>query len=231
MSPRPEYRTYQFAGHEEHVLCFGAEASRQILIVPPLFDEMNRSRRMLVQAMRGLAERGTGSFLVDLPGCNESLTSLEKQSLSTWREAVGAAATQFGATHIASLRGGALVDNGAANLPHWRLAPAKGSSLLKTMIRTRIAGDKEAGKATSEAGLMEAAKAAPIELAGNMLGPAMVAELASAEPAEVAQLTLRALGQDIAGSTLWLRAEPQDDPAMSDAIATDLHEWSASCGG
>lgn len=186
---------------------------------------------MLVQAMRGLVERGTGSFLVDLPGCNESLTALEKQSLSTWREAVGAATEQLGATHIASLRGGALVDNGVANLPHWRLAPAKGSSLLKTMIRTRIAGDKEAGKSTSEAGLMEAAKTGPIGLAGNMLGPAMVAELESAEPVDVAQLTVRTLGQDIAGSTLWLRAEPQDDPVMSAAIAADLGQWSTSCGG
>lgn len=231
MSPRPEYRTYHFDGHDEHVLCFGAEASRRILIIPPLFDEMNRCRRMLVQAMRGLAERGTGSFLIDLPGCNESLAALENQSLSTWREAVGAAAAQLGVTHIASLRGGALVDDDVPNLPHWRLAPAKGSSLLKTMIRTRIAGDKEAGKATSEAGLMEAAKTAPIELAGNMLGPVMVAELASAEPRDVAQLTLRTLGQDIAGSTLWLRAEPQDDPAMSAAIAADLDQWSTSCGG
>lgn len=230
MRPRPEYRTYQFAGHDEHVLCFGAEASRRILIIPPLFDEMNRCRRMLVQAMRGLAERGAGGILIDLPGCNESLAALGNQSLSTWREAVGAAAAQLCATHIASLRGGALVDDGATNLPHWRLAPAKGSSLFKTMIRTRIAGDKEAGKAASETGLMEAAKTGPIELAGNMLGPAMVAELASAEPAEVAQLTLRALGQDIAGSTLWLRAEPQDDPAMSAAIAADLDQWSASCG-
>ncbi|RDV02710.1 hypothetical protein DXH95_12220 [Sphingorhabdus pulchriflava] len=186
---------------------------------------------MLVQAMRGLAERGTGSFLIDLPGCNESLVALENQSLSTWRKAVSAAATQLGATHIASLRGGALVDDGTPDLPHWRLAPAKGSSLLKTMIRTRIAGDKEAGKTTSEAALIEAAKTGPIELAGNMLGPAMVEELASTEPAEVAQLAVRALGQDIAGSTLWLRAEPQDDPAMSDAITADLHLWSASCGG
>ena len=231
MSLRPEYRTYHFAGHDEHVLCFGAEASRQILIIPPLFDEMNRCRRMLVQAMRGLAERRTGSFLLDLPGCNESLAALENQNLSTWREAVSTAAAQLGATHIASLRGGALVDDGAPDLRHWRLAPTKGSSLLKTMIRTRIAGDKEADKTTSEAGLMEAAKTGPIELAGNLLGTAMVEELASTEPAEVAQLRLRALGQDIAGSTLWLRAEPQDDPAMSAAIAADLDKWSASCGG
>lgn len=231
MSPRPEYRTYHFAGHDEHVRRFGAGSSRQILIIPPLFDEMNRCRRMLVQAMRGLAERGVGSMLIDLPGCNESPSALEEQSLSTWREVVTAAASQLGATHIASLRGGALIDDRVADLPHWRLAPAKGSSLLKTMIRTRIAGDKEAGKSTNEAGLMDAAKTAPIELAGNLLGPAMVAELANAEPAEVTQLTVRALGQDIAGSTLWLRAEPQDDPAMSAAIAADLDQWSATCGG
>lgn len=231
MSPRPEYRTYHFAGHDEHVLCFGAGLSRQILIVPPLFDEMNRCRRMLVQAMRALAQQGVGSLLIDLPGCNESLAVLENQSLSTWREAVNAAATQLGATHIASLRGGALVDDGTPNLQHWRLAPAKGSSLLKTILRARIAGDKETGKATSEAGLMEAAKSAPIELAGNLLGPEMVGELAGAEPADVAQLTVRTLGQDITGSALWLRAEPQDDPAMSTAIATDLDQWSVTCGG
>ena len=92
MSLRPEYKTYHFAGHDEHVLCFGAEYSRQILIIPPLFDEMNRCRRMLVQAMRGLAERNVGSLLIDLPGCNESLAALEQQSLTTWREAVSAAA-------------------------------------------------------------------------------------------------------------------------------------------
>ena len=136
---------------------------------------------MLVQAMRGLAERNVGSLLIDLPGCNESLAALEQQCLTTWREAVSAAASQLGATYIASLRGGALIDDGATDMPRWRLAPAKGSSLLKTMIRTRIAGDKEAGKATTEAWLMEAVKNAPIELAGNLLGPAMVSELANAE--------------------------------------------------
>jgi hypothetical protein len=59
----------------------------------------------------------------------------------------------------------------------------------------------------------------------------LVAELATAEPSELPRLTVRALGQDIMGSPLWLRAEPQDDPAMSAAIADDLDQWSASCGG
>ena len=99
------------------------------------------------------------------------------------------------------------------------------------MIRTRIAGDKEAGRSTSETELLAAAQSGPIELAGNRLGPAMVAELASTEPQDTAQLVVRALGQDISGSPLWLRAEPQDDAAMSAAVAADLDQWSASCGG
>lgn len=231
MSLRPEYRSYDFAGHAEHALCLGAGSARRILIIPPLFDEMNRCRRMLVQAMRALAERGVGCIWVDLPGCHESLALLESQSLSTWRAAVSGAASQLGATHIAALRGGALIDDGVAHLPHWRLAPAKGASLLKTMIRTRIAGDRESGKATSEAELIEAAKAGPIEFAGNRLAPAMVSELAQAEPVAVERLTMRLLGQDISGSPLWLRAEPQEDAIMSEAIAADLDMWSASCGG
>jgi hypothetical protein len=230
VNPRPEYRSYHFAGQAEHVLCFGAGAARQILIVPPLFDEMNRLRRMLAQTMRDMAERGVGSLLVDLPGCNESGANLAQQSLADWTEAVGVAASQLGATHIASLRGGALVDHGNQALPHWRLAPAKGASLLKTMIRARIAGDREAGRNTTESGLLAAAQAAPIELAGNLLGPAMVASLGNASPQSLKSLTLRNLGDDIAGSPLWLRAEPQEDSAMSAAIADDLAGWSASCG-
>jgi hypothetical protein len=227
---RSEYRTYSFNGHDEFCLCFGAWHARQILIIPPLFDEMNRTRRMLVQAMRDLDKRGVGSMLVDLPGCNESMAGLAEQSLDSWRAAVAACAEQLGATHVSSLRGGALVDDASA-LPHWRLAPAKGSSLLKAMIRTRIAGEKEAGKATTEAELMGAARAAPLELGGNMLGPDMVARLVTAEPAPLANLTERKLGEDISGSPLWLRAEPQDDAAMSASIAADLDRWSASCGG
>jgi hypothetical protein len=226
----PEYRAYNFNGQDEHCLCFGAGAARQILIIPPLFDEMNRMRWVLVSAMRDLGERGVGSALIDLPGCNESLAPLEAQDLAHWRQAVAECAEQLGATHIASFRGGALVDDGTA-LPVWRLAPVKGSSLLKTMIRTRIAGEKEAGRSLTEAELLTHAETGPIELAGNMLGSAMVALLQSAVPATPPNCTERKLGEDIAGSPLWLRAEPQDDPAFAAAIAAELDSWSASCGG
>jgi hypothetical protein len=228
---QPEYRTYKPAGHDESCLSFGAENARQILIIPPLFDEMNRMRRVLASAMRDLVGQGVGSVLIDLPGCNESLAELREQDLEGWRLAVAACAQQLGATHIASFRGGALVDDGAEALPHWRLAPVKGSSLLKTMIRTRIAGEREAGKAVTEAQLMAQAQSEPIELGGNLLGPAMVAQLSNAEPAALASLTERKLGEDIMGSPLWLRAEPQDDPVFAASIAADLDQWSTSCAG
>ena len=227
----PEYLTYRFAGHDEFCLSFGGDSVRRVLIIPPLFDEMNRMRRMLATAMRDLAERGVGSVLIDLPGCNESLASLHEQSLNGWRDAVTACAEQLDITHIASLRGGALIDGGKPILPHWRLAPVKGASLLKTMIRTRIAGEKEAGNVVTEGSILAQAETAPVELAGNMLGPDMVAQLAISEPAQPPQLVERKLGEDIMGSPLWLRAEPQDDPVFATNIAADLDRWSASCGG
>ena len=226
-----EYLRYTVAGHDELCLSFGRDSARRILVVPPLFDEMNRMRRVLVSAMRDLDGRGVGSILIDLPGCNESLASLEHQSIGSWRGAVAACAGQLSVTHIASMRGGALLDGGNADLPHWRLAPAKGASLLRTMIRTRIAGEKEAGNSISEAQLLEQSEAAPLELAGNMLGSVMVKQLAIAEPVALTNLTESKLGEDIIGSPLWLRAEPQDDATFAANIAAELDRWSASCGG
>lgn len=227
----PEYLTYTASGRDEFCLSFGEANNCRILIIPPLFDEMNRMRRVLASAMRDLAERGIGSVLLDLPGCSESLASLQDQSLNDWRDAVTACAEQLNVTHIAALRGGALIDGGKPEFPHWRLAPVKGALLLKTMIRTRIAGEKEAGNVVTEAAILAQAETAPVELAGNMLGPAMLAQLAVAEPAALRQLTERKLGEDIMGSPLWLRAEPQDDSIFAASIAADLDRWSASCGG
>lgn len=210
------------------------ETTRGILIIPPLFDEMNRMRRVLVSAMRILAGRGVSTVLPDLPGCNESEMPLEQQDLNSWRDAMSAAAQNFGATHIASLRGGCLIDDGPSALPHWRLAPVNGGSLLKNLLRTRIAGDKEAGIENNMESLLESGRKAAIELAGNRIGPAMIASLEMAEPAHIDNITHCELGGaegQIKGSALWLRAEPQDDPEMAASLADRLDKWSASCGG
>ncbi len=230
MIPPPVHLTYTFDGQNEYCLSFGDVAgARRILIIPPLFDEMNRVRRMLLEAMRALATRGCASLLPDLPGCNESAADISVQTIARWQDAMATIATELGATHVASVRGGALID-GAIDLPHWRLAPVNGSSLLKTMLRTRIAADKEAGRTTTADHLMVEANTSPVDLSGYLLGHAMLESLGNAIPHALSDTSEVALA-DIEGSPLWLRAEPSDDSAMSAAIAADLDSWSAMCAG
>ena len=203
-----------------------------VLIVPPLFEEANRMRRTLALAIRALAARGFAATLPDLPGQNESLVPLEAVDLDRWRAALAADASRIdGPVIVASLRGGALIDDTASANAWWRLAPAGGASLLRTLLRARVAADREAGVASSADLLMEEAKKTPLLLAGNLLSPAMVAQLGAAEPQTVAPLRAVALGADgIAGTPLWLRAEPGEDIGMATAIADDIAAWSATCG-
>ena len=203
-----------------------------VLIVPPLFDEANRLRHTLVLAMRALAADGFAAVLSDLPGQNESLVALDRVDLEQWQDALAAVVAGIdGPVVIASVRGGALIDHRATAAAWWRLAPVGGASLLRTMMRARVAADREAGIESSLDGLQEAAKTAPLLLAGNALSPAMVAGLGSAEVQPVAPLRSISLGADgIAGTPLWLRAEPGEDAAMAFAIAADISAWSTTCG-
>ncbi|WP_194953546.1 alpha/beta hydrolase family protein [Sphingopyxis solisilvae] len=205
-----------------------------ILFVPPLFDEANRSRRTLVLAMRALAADGFTTLLPDLPGQNESLIPLEQVDLASWQSALADVAAPIdGPLIIAALRGGALIDHQANAAAWWRLAPVGGASLLRTLMRARVAADREAGLTSSLDSLQAEAATAPLLLAGNKLSPAMIAQLGGAEVQTVAPLRTVTLGSGadaIAGTPLWLRAEPGEDAAMAKAIAADIAAWSTTCG-
>ena len=132
---------------------------------------------------------------------------------------------------VASVRGGALIDHVAKAAAWWRLAPVGGASLLRTLMRSRVSADREAGLTSSLESLQAEAKTAPLLLAGNRLSPAMVAQLGVSEAKAVEPLRSVGLGADgIAGTPLWLRAEPGEDAAMAEAIAADIAAWSATCG-
>ncbi|MDK2761279.1 MAG: hypothetical protein KYX64_07950 [Sphingopyxis sp.] len=203
-----------------------------VLIVPPLFEEANRTRRTLVIAMRALAEDGFAALLPDLPGQNESLVPLVDVDLARWRDAVAEVAAGIeGPVIVASVRGGALVDDQPKAAGWWRLAPVGGSSLLRTLMRARVSADREAGIDSTIEILHERARTAPLLLAGNMLSPAMIEQLAAAEARPVEPLRSIGMGADgIAGTPLWLRAEPGEDAAMAAAIAADIAAWSKTCG-
>lgn len=203
-----------------------------ILVVPPLFEEANRMRRTLALAMRVLGADGFATVLPDLPGQNESLVPLVEVDLDRWQDALAKTIAEInGPVIVASFRGGALIDHKAKAAAWWRLAPVGGASLLRTLMRARVSADREAGVTSSIEALQEQAKAAPLLLAGNRLSPAMIAQLGASEAQAVEPLRSVGLGADgIAGTPLWLRAEPGEDAPMAHAIAADISAWSKTCG-
>lgn len=187
----------------------------RLLIVPALFEEMNRTRRMLVETQRQLDSLGVDSMLPDLPGCNESPQAFAAQSLGSWRDAMAAAARHFAATHVLAVRGGALVFPTA--LPGWVLEPQKGTSILRQLLRARVLAAKEAGREESTADLLEQWRHQGLGLAGYQLSAALIAGLDAALPQDEGQRVIRQ--SELGAGALWLRSEPGEDPAQSAALA------------
>ena len=205
---------------EEFALVAGpGEATARVMIVPALFEEANRTRRMLVETMRALAGAGIASVLPDLPGCNESLAPLDRQDLSVWRAAMAAASAYFAATHMLALRGGALL--APDDLPGWNLEPTSGAQALRPMLRARTVAAREEGRAETMDGLLAEGREGGIELAGYRLGAAMVRDLEAAQRAEALAQTFLAL-DELGGAALWLRSEPGEDAALSAALAARI---------
>ncbi len=204
----------------EYALRSGPDKPIQILLVPPLFEEANRMRRIIVQVMQALAADDIGTRLPDLPGMGESIAPLAAVSMGDWRAALAAWAVDVpGFTVSASFRGGALIDDAAGCDAAWRCAPETGQRIIRDLARSSSVEDGEA-----------------VILAGNRISRALHAELATATPAPLKKLrTVRLLtdaatadGQ-IAGSPVWRRSEPGDDDALVAAITSDLATWAKQC--
>ena len=206
-------------GGEEYALAFDQGRRHRILVLPALFDEANKLRHFTVEVMRRLDRAGIDAFLPDLPGCNESLAPLETQNVQGWREPAAAAAQHFATTHALSIRGGALCE--PVGLPALRYAPATGASILRALLRARVIASKEAGLVETREDLLGQGRREGLELAGYRLGATMVRELESAEPSGGAALANIAQS-DIGGAGLWLRAEPDHDPAQAEALAAAI---------
>lgn len=206
---------------DEYALAFDRGRERRLLVLPALFDEANKLRHFTVEVMRHLAATGLDSFLPDLPGCNESLAPLERQTLAGWSQSAEAAAAHFGATHMLSVRGGALCE--PDGLPVVRFAPATGAALLRGLLRARVIASKEGGIDEDREALLERGRREGLELAGYRLGGQMVRELETAEPTGGAALA-NVAQPDLGGPGLWLRAEPDHNPEQAEALAVRVAE-------
>jgi hypothetical protein len=204
------------SGGEEYALAFDRSRQHRLLVIPALFDEANKTRHLLAEVMRRLDGAGIDGFLPDLPGCNESLALLETLALESWRQAAQAAATHFAATHLLTVRAGALL--APSGLPGWRYAPIDGPGALRSLLRARTLASREAGSTETIDSLSELARSEGIELAGYRLGPAMFRDLEAAELPDAGMA--REIDQGtVGGGRLWLRAEPGYDEAQADALA------------
>jgi hypothetical protein len=202
---------------EGYALVFDQARSHRLLIIPALFDEANRMRRFTVEVMRRLDNAGIDCILPDLPGCNESLQDLSMQTPTGWQAAMTVAAAHFGATHVLGIRGGALLTPG--RLPAWHYAPAKGGSILRQLIRSRILMSREAGINEYQDDLLRAGLMSGLELSGFRLNAAFFDQFPMLLPPQGAT----EIAQDmIGGSGLWLRAEPDEDRQQADALAKEL---------
>ena len=204
------------ADGEEFTLAFDKGRNRRLLVLPALFDEANKTRHLLVEAMRRLDGAGIDSFLPDLPGCNESPAPLEAQTLGKWRAAAQAAAKHFKATHLLTVRAAAIL--APPSLPGWRYAPTGGATVLRALLRARVVSAREAGEDVTTEALLENGRKNGLDLAGYRLGAPLVRDLEGAMLPDSGKLADIAQGT-VGGGAPWLRAEPDFDPVQADALA------------
>lgn len=225
---------YSFSGNSEQYLHLGRKHPRQILIIPPFFEEMNRTRWLLLAAMRTLDEARIGTILPDMPGQNESLVPDSGISLSTWRAALERLAAQSGVIidMVAAFRSGSIIDDAVSCTRHWRLSPEDGPSLLRQLIRIRLASDREAGLATSKAVLLTQARQQNMMVAGWEIPSAMIQELETSglpvhDEVRTVLLEDNTASADayVTGKAPWRQSEPQEDHWLAQQIAADMAGW------
>ncbi len=228
---------YDWEGGREAMLRFGPDIGPVIVAALPLFEEANRTRAFVVTILRVLAARGVASALPDMPGQGESGAPTSTFTLARGRSAFAAAcALPLGegrSVYGLAIRSGTLLDGDAQLAGRWHFAPMTGADQLRELVRTRQAAAREAGDSFDPASLKEATD--PVELAGNLLSPTLLAEMPEAAPVaektRVIRLETDAKPADhrIAGAPLWRRAEPDNDPALAEKIADDIASWVRAC--
>lgn len=216
------FERYKVGSREEWLMRIGRAHAPPILFIPPLFEEMNRTRALMVAVMRSVARKGHCCWLPDLSGTGESERDLAEVTWEDWRHDVTAASLHVTEKTkkplVASVRGGALIDDCAEGRGWWRFAPVDGPAVSRDMIRSGLAGG--------------------VEWAGYAPCAALKAALEVAEPAKVAPLRTVRLATDRAdadakleGPALWRRSEPGLSAELAEAMAADLAKWSRKCAG
>jgi hypothetical protein len=218
--------SYDWQGGHEAMLRLGPDHAPLAIIAPALFEEANRTRAFTLAIARALATHGIGVAIPDIPGQGESVLPTDRASLADWRAAFAAATAQIGGqVHGIAIRGGAIVDTDAELASRWRLSPITGQTVLSDLRR---------------ASRHATVNGEPSTLAGNQLAAALVAALEADEifpstggPVRTVRVDTdpRPADRHVAGSPLWRRSEPANDPPFAATLAANIAQWITSCGG
>ncbi len=209
-------------------MSFGDSSSTHLLIVPPLLEELNRTRKLISDTMRGLAAAGIATHLPDLPATGESEAQLTDIAWADWRQAVTDAAAATGATAVLAIRGGCLIDDGFVGTPHLRFSPVDGKRLIRDLIRSRSLTDAAFDSAAQAAVFTDG----PTIIGGYRVAADLACAIRDAEPQPIEGVrTIRLENEHgdsdavIAGPPLWRRAEPTGSPELTDSLVAQILEW------
>jgi pimeloyl-ACP methyl ester carboxylesterase len=205
------YDRYRVESRDEWMMRIGDPAAPALLFLPPLLEEMNRTRAFLAGVMRRVAAAGYCCRLLDLPGTGESARALEEIGWQDWLNAARAAAE--GALATIAVRGGCLLDAGLAPRA-WRLAPVEGASLVRDLERAGLVAEGGGAGYTPSS-----------ELLGSLRGA-----VPTGEARTVRLATDRAAAdRKVEGPPLWRRSEPQNSSELTETVASDIVEWIGRC--
>ena len=170
-----------------------------LVYVPPLAEEMNRSRRMAALGARAMAAQGIGVLLLDLHGCGDSEGDFADASWGSWLDDIAAGRAwleqRLGRrAGLWGLRLGGLLALDAARrsiepptrLLLWQPVTA-GLPHLNGFLRLRLAADMLQGLKHSGAEALRARlrDGETLEIAGYHLAPRLAQELGSADASEL----------------------------------------------
>ncbi len=204
-----------------------------VLVIPPLLDELNQSRRTLHLLGQTLAARGIGCLLPDLYGTGDSEGDSGDATWDTWIADLNCVYGWLlgqGAVRVdlLALRGGALLTRdwlaaAPIRVPHlilWQPS-ISGAQLVQQWLRLRLAAGLIRGSRATAAALRERmALDGWIEIAGYRLSAALMARLEGT--------SLTPPDADRVGMVDWFQLVSTPDQPLAPAVQRCTRAWSAA---
>ena len=175
-----------------------AGAGDVVVMLPPLFEELNKSRRMYALQARSFASRGIIAILPDLYGIGDSEGDISTASLQIWHQDLGSVMQWVGESvkphriHVFGLRAAALffemIDTTVSPVANWVLwSPIeRGSRLVRDLFRQAliVARNRGDGSITSKALKERVAAQGYIEISGYRLSADLLVQLENTSVAQ-----------------------------------------------